>query len=94
MYKKVAALCRVSKSTVERVMRAHKKRVEAAMEDGKSEHDVRVPKDTPETRQREPEVKDRHLDFVVRCMSKMIHDNDLEQVPTLRYVYVSCHLTL
>ncbi len=83
----VASLLGVGHATVERVVKGHKDRVEAALAAGLDSRAVHVPPDEPEHREREPEVKEKHEDFVIRCISKMMLDSDLDTLPTVTSMY-------
>jgi len=83
----VAQALSIGDKTVKTVMREHKLRCEAALAAGAEPSSVRPPPDEPETRKREPKVKDRHVDFVMRCLAKQMLEEDLEELPSLNSMY-------
>lgn len=83
----VAALLGIGHATVKRVMAAHKGRCETAFAAGQDPDAVRPPADEREERNRESKVKDRHVDFVSRCLAKQMLEQDLEELPTVTSMY-------
>ena len=83
----VAALLGIAHSTVKSVMADHKARCEAAFVAGQDEAKVRPPPNAREERKREPKIKDAHVDFVSRCLSKQMLEEELEELPTVRSMY-------
>jgi hypothetical protein len=83
----VAALLGIGHNTVKRVLVDHRMRTQAAFHAGKDPSTVRPPPDERETRNREPRVKDRHVDFVMRCLSKQMFEEDLDELPSVTSMY-------
>jgi len=83
----VAALLGIANGTVKKVMSEHRQRSDAAFAAGAPADSVRPPPAEPETREREPKVKDRHVDFVLRCLSKQMFEEELDELPSLQSMY-------
>jgi hypothetical protein len=84
LFNYIAKLLGVGSRTVERVIGAHKARCREAMDKGIPQEDVKVPKVEPETRERASPVTDKHIDFVVATITRMVYDQELEVVPSVR----------
>jgi len=85
-FKKVATLLKVSVGVANSLWREHTERVAEARAKGVPEEEVKVPRSEPERRKRVSKVKEKHYDFVVRCLSKMVYDKDLGEIPSIRCV--------
>jgi len=83
----VAELLGSAHGTINKILKEHRERSEEAFAAGKDPSTVRPPPDEPEKRVRVPRIKDRHVDFVLRCLSKQMFEEELEELPSLQSMY-------
>lgn len=77
----VAEYLGISHTLVQSVLTEFKELKEKATAEGGDEADVKFPM-VVDTRNRTPKKKDRHYQFIERCLTMMVNDLDLDRVPS------------